>query len=182
MNTYDPENLMFSSTNITDPAVIAIDRQWNWMLCNEPFDYWQDGAPRGTPTIVSRLVNAAYWQRQCALFFPTVNGYTYGSAISPDNNVHQANKHTGGWRLEDTTRLIWTNGQFDPWRDSGVSSDFRPGGPLPSTPQHPLQIIPGGFHCSDLRLKNGVFNAGVQQVIDNEVAQIVAWVAEYPKK
>ena len=182
MNTYDPENLMFSSTNITDPAVIAIDRQWNWMLCNEPFDYWQDGAPRGTPTIVSRLVNAAYWQRQCALFFPTVNGYTYGSAISPDNNVHQANKHTGGWRLEDTTRLIWTNGQFDPWRDSGVSSDFRPGGPLPSTPQHPLQIIPGGFHCSDLILKNGIFNAGVQQVIDNEVAQIVAWVAEYPKK
>jgi hypothetical protein len=63
-----------------------------------------------------------------------------------------------------------------------VSSDFRPGGPLPSTPQHPLQIIPGGFHCSDLRLKNGAFNAGVQQVIDNEVAQIVAWVAEYPKK
>ena len=182
MNTYDPENLMFSSTNITDPAVIAIDRQWNWMLCNEPFDYWQDGAPRGTPTIVSRLVNAAYWQRQCALFFPTVNGYTYGSAISPDNNVHQVNKYTEGWRLEDTTRLIWANGQFDPWRDSGVSSDFRPGGPLPSTPQHPLQIIPGGFHCSDLRLKNGVFNVGVQQVIDNEVAQIVAWVAEYPKK
>jgi hypothetical protein len=182
MNTYDPENLIFSSTNITDTAVIAIDRQWNWMLCNEPFDYWQDGAPRGTPTIVSRLVNAAYWQRQCALFFPTVNGYTYGSAISPDNNVHQVNKHTEGWRLEDTTRLIWTNGQFDPWRDSGVSSDFRPDGPLPSTPQHPLQIIPGGFHCSDLRLKNGVFNAGVQQVIDNEVAQIVAWVAEYPKK
>jgi hypothetical protein len=138
------------------------------------------GAPRSTPTIVSRLVTADYWQRQCALFFPTVNGYTYGSNISPDNNVHKVNKYTQGWRLEDTTRLIWTNGQFDPWRTSGVSSEFRPGGPLPSTAQHPLQIIPGGFHCSDLRLKNGQFNAGVQTVIDNEVKQIVEWVSEYP--
>jgi hypothetical protein len=111
-----------------------------------------------------------------------VNGYTYGSNISPDNNVHKVNKYTQGWRLEDTTRLIWTNGQFDPWRTSGVSSEFRPGGPLPSTAQHPLQIIPGGFHCSDLRLKNGQVNAGVQTVIDNEVKQIVEWVSEYYKK
>ena len=141
-------------------------------LCNEPFDYWQDGAPRGRPTIVSRLIDAAYWQRQCILWFPTENGYTFSSNTSPDNNVHQVNKHTEGWRLEDTTRLIWTNGQFDPWRTSGVSSEFRPGGPLPSTTQHPLQIIPGGFHCSDLRLMNAHVNAGVQTVVDNEVAQV----------
>jgi hypothetical protein len=128
------------------------------------------------------LVNADYWQRQCALFFPTVNGYTYGSAISPDNNVHKVNKFTQGWRLEDTTRLIWTNGQFDPWKTSGMSSEYRPGGPFQSTAEQPLQIIPGGFHCSDLRLSNGVANAGVQNVIDNEVAQMVKWVSEYPKK
>jgi hypothetical protein len=63
-----------------------------------------------------------------------------------------------------------------------VSSVFRPDGPLSSTTQHPLQIIPGGFHCSDLILKNGAVNDGVQTVIDNEIAQIVAWVAEYYKK
>lgn len=175
MNTYNASNLLFTNRTVGN----AIDRQWNWMLCNEPFDYWQDGAPRSRPTIVSRLIDAAYWQRQCDLFFPTVNGYTYGSNISPNNNVHQVNKHTQGWRLENTTRLIWTNGEFDPWRTSGVSSQFRPGGPLPSTEQHPLQIIPGGFHCSDLRLKNGQFNTGVQEVIDNEVKQIVSWVKEY---
>lgn len=28
-------------------------------------------------------------------------------------------------------------------------------------------------------IKNGAVNAGVQEVIDNEVAQIVAWVDEY---
>jgi hypothetical protein len=47
-------------------------------------------------------------------------------------------------------------------------------------PEAPLQIIPGGFHCSDLRLRNGLVNAGVQKVIDNEVTQIVKWVGEWP--
>ena len=38
--------------------------------CNEPFGYWQDGAPEDRPTIVSRLVTADYWIRQCGLYFP----------------------------------------------------------------------------------------------------------------
>jgi hypothetical protein len=42
-------------------------------------------------------------------------------------------------------------------------------------------VIPGGFHCSDLILRNAAVNAGVQKVVDNEVAQIKAWVKEYPK-
>lgn len=71
--------------------------------------------------------------------------------------------------------------QFDPWRESGVSSSLRPGGPLESRPSAPLNIIPGGFHCSDLILKNGAVNSGVQKVIDAEVAQIKTWVAEYYK-
>ncbi|EPE29559.1 alpha/beta-Hydrolase [Glarea lozoyensis ATCC 20868] len=178
LDTYNPSNKIFTDRSVGN----AIDLQWQWMLCNEPFGYWQNGAPRGKPSIVSRLVNSAYWQRQCALFFPTVNGFTYGSAISPDNNIHQVNKHTQGWRLEKTTRLIWTNGEFDPWKTSGMSSEYRPGGPLQSTPEHPLNVIPGGFHCSDLRLRNAQANAGVQAVVDAQVAQIVKWVAEWPKK
>jgi hypothetical protein len=63
-----------------------------------------------------------------------------------------------------------------------MSSEYRPGGPLQSTPEHPLNVIPGGFHCSDLRLKNAQANAGVQAVVDAQVAQIVKWVAEWPKK
>jgi hypothetical protein len=63
-----------------------------------------------------------------------------------------------------------------------MSSEYRPGGPFQGTAEQPLQIIPGGFHCSDLRLRNGQVNAGVQNVIDNEVAQMVKWVSEYPKK
>lgn len=50
---------------------------------------------------------------------------------------------------------------------------------MQSTPEAPIQIIPGGFHCSDLIAKDGLFNNGVKEVIDNEIAQIKAWVDEY---
>ncbi|KAJ5766315.1 Peptidase S28 [Penicillium nucicola] len=174
-DTYNASSPLFTDTSIDN----AIDRQWNWLLCNEPFFYWQDGAPSGTPSIVSRTVNAAYWQRQCSLFFPEVNGYTYASAKG--KTAAEVNAYTKGWDLTDTTRLIWANGQFDPWRESGVSSSLRPGGPLKSRPSAPLNVIPGGFHCSDLIVKNGAANAGVQKVIDAEIAQIKTWVAEYYK-
>jgi hypothetical protein len=177
-NTYDENNNLFTATHVEDPSVVFNDRQWVWMTCNEPFAYWQDGAPLGRSTIVSRLVTAEYYQRQCAMYFPTINGHSYGSA-NPKVNEAALNAHTQGWNLVNSTRLIWTNGEFDPWRTSGVSSQFRPAGQLASTPEHPVQIIPGGFHCSDLILKNGAVNAGVQNVIDNEVDQIVAWVQEY---
>jgi hypothetical protein len=76
-------------------------------------------------------------------------------------------------------KLTYFCREFDPWRTSGVSSQFRPEGPLESTPSAPVNIIPGGFHCSDLILKNGAVNAGVQAVIDTEIAQIVEWVDEF---
>ncbi|KAJ5107885.1 Peptidase S28 [Penicillium angulare] len=175
---YDTYNA--SSPVFTDLAVNnTIDRQWQWLLCNEPLFYWQDGAPSNVPSIVSRTVNGAYWERQCPLFFPTVNGYTYGSAKG--KNAADVNKWTKGWDLTDTTRLTWTNGQFDPWRESTVSSEYRPGGPLSSRPSAPVNIIPGGFHCSDLLLKNADVNAGVKKVVNTEVAQIKAWVADYYK-
>jgi hypothetical protein len=76
-------------------------------------------------------------------------------------------------------RLIWTNGEFDPWRTTGVSSEFRPGGEFKGTKEMPVQIIPGGFHCSDLRISNGLANPGVMKVIENEIAQIKTWVDEF---
>ncbi|EAW11756.1 putative serine peptidase [Aspergillus clavatus NRRL 1] len=174
-DTHKPSNPIFTDQSLANTG----NRQWTWLLCNEPLFYWQDGAPPTEITVVSRLVSAEYWQRQCQLYFPEINGHTYGSAEG--KRASDVNKWTKGWDSTDTKRLIWTNGQYDPWRDSGVSSVFRPGGPLRSTKQAPVQVIPGGFHCSDLRLRNGQVNAGVQKVIDNEVAQIKAWVKEYPK-
>lgn len=89
------------------------------------------------------------------------------------------NDYTGGWDYVNTTRLIWTNGEWDPWKDATVSSDFRPGGPLVSTKEAPLNMIPGGIHCSDLIASNGVANRGVQEVIDNEISVIKGWVEDF---
>ena len=55
------------------------------MLCNEPFEWWQTGAPEGRHTIVSRLSNVEYWRQQCAFWFPQK---TYDIA---DENASAAN-------------------------------------------------------------------------------------------
>lgn len=66
------------------------------------------GAPSGVPSIVSRAVTGEYWQRQCPLFFPEVNGHTYSSAKGVTES--SVNTWTKGWSLTNTTRLIWVNG------------------------------------------------------------------------
>ena len=172
-NTYNTSSPLFTDYSVTN----TFDRQWIWFLCNEPFAYWQDGAPLGRPSIVSRLASAAYNQRQCALWFPPEGNYTFGAAAG--KTVDDVNAYTGGWDIVNTTRLTWTAGEFDPWRTTGVASQFRPGGQLQSTAQHPVNVIPQGIHCSDLLLKNARANAGVQAVVDTEVKQIVEWVGEF---
>ncbi|KAH8886065.1 endoprotease endo-Pro [Thozetella sp. PMI_491] len=169
------------STDYTNWDASNSYRPWFWMLCNEPLAFWQDGAPEGTPSIVSRFSNAAYWQRQCPLYFPPSDGYTYGSGrgLTPED----FNAKYGGWDIVNTTRLIYVNGEFDPWRDSTVSSHFRPGGPLQSTEQVPVKLVPGGVHCPDLLARNGAANPGLAK-IQAEVVEIVkGWVAEFtPEK
>lgn len=130
--------------------------------------------------LVSRLVDTDWWIRQCGLYFPPgPDGETYG--IAKGRTEAQVNDYTGGWFIDNTTRLIYVNGGFDPWREASVSSQFRPGGPLESTEQVPVEIVPGGFHVSDMLTENGKVNAGVQAVIDEVVQQLAEWVDEYPK-
>ncbi|KAI0002342.1 peptidase S28 [Xylariaceae sp. FL0662B] len=153
----------------------AGNRQWNWMLCNEPFEYWQDGAPRGRPSIVSRLVDKAYWRSQCPLWFPEP---AYG--LGEGRDARDVNRYTGGWSdAVNVTRLMMTNGQWDPWRDSTLSSKFRPGGPKQSTPELPIRVVEEGTHCSDLYGQNWDVNPGVKAIADEEVANMAVWVQEY---
>ena len=172
-DTYNTSSPYFTDYTVRN----AFDRQWLWMLCNEPFAYWQDGAPTERPSIVSRLVTGDYNQRQCPLWFPTEGNYSVGSVAG--KTVDDINAYTGGWSVENTTRLTWTTGEFDPWRTTGVSSQFRTGGQLESTPEHPVNLIPSGIHCSDLIIRNAQANAGVQNVVNIETKQIVDWVQEF---
>ncbi|OCK74614.1 serine carboxypeptidase [Lepidopterella palustris CBS 459.81] len=173
-DTYNASSPMFTDRSLSN----TVDRQWVWMTCNEPFGYWQTGAPPDRPSIVSRFVNAAYWTRQCGLFFPPENGYTYGLAAG--KTYQGMNAFTGGWYETKIDRLIYGNGGNDPWREATVSAELRPGGPFKGTKQTPVNVVPGGYHTSDLITMNGVVNAGAQAVIDAEVEQIKKWVSEWP--
>uniref|UniRef100_A0A8H7TUJ2 Uncharacterized protein n=1 Tax=Bionectria ochroleuca TaxID=29856 RepID=A0A8H7TUJ2_BIOOC len=110
------------------------------MLCNDPLKYWQTGAPKGQTTLVSRLVNVEYWESQCKSWFPE-GGY----GIEKGKTEADVNRYTGGWFAKNTTRLMDTNGQRDPWRDVTVSSIYRPGGPLESTPSTRSASSPAEF-------------------------------------
>ncbi|KAF3071047.1 putative serine protease K12H4.7 [Daldinia childiae] len=170
----------FQSLNASNPIYHDLspgnagNRQWNWMLCNEPFEYWQDGAPIGRPSIVSRLVNKAYWRSQCPLWFPELE---YG--IAKGKSAKDVNKYTGGWSESNVTRLMMTNGQWDPWRDSTLSSKFRPGGPKESTPEFPIRVVEQGTHCSDLYGQNWAVNPGAKAIADEQVANMAEWVQEF---
>ncbi|KAL6693328.1 peptidase S28 [Trichoderma pleuroticola] len=169
-NTYNASSPLFTDLTVENSA----NRQWNWFLCNEPFKWWQ---VRGQGNLVSRTVTEAYFERQCSLFFPREGKYTYG--IAKGATVDRVNRLTGGWFNVNTHRLQWTAGEFDPWRPATVMAQNRPGGPLPSTPQHPVHVVPGAAHCGDLLVRNANANAGVKKVFDAEVANIVQWAKEF---
>ncbi|VUC25047.1 unnamed protein product [Clonostachys rosea] len=170
----------FDSLNASNPAYHDLtannwaNRQWNWMLCNEPFKWWQNGAPEGTPTIVSRLLGNEYWESLCPLYFPE-GGY----GIQRKMTVERINAWTGGWAVQPAARLLESNGQFDPWRDATVSAVDRPGGPLASTPDHPVMVISGGVHCSDYYKRDWDNNPEVKRTVDEEIRIMRRWVRDF---
>ncbi|PPJ55361.1 hypothetical protein CBER1_10067 [Cercospora berteroae] len=178
-DTYNASSPLFTDISLAN----QVNRQWIWMTCNEPFGYWPNGSPPGRPTLVTRLITTGYALRQCGLWFPPgPNGETYGLAAG--RTEADVNAYTGGWSNINTSRLVFINGEFDPWREASVSADaeFRPGGPLQSTPQVPVEIVPGGFHGSDMRIRNGVVKERVKEVQERIVKQLEDWVKEWPKK
>lgn len=153
-----------------------VNRQWWWMLCNEPFEWWQDGAPILQKTLVSRLMSPDYWREQCPLFFPTKEG-KYG--IVEGKRAKDVNRWTGGWSVTNTTRLMHTNGEADPWRDATLSSKFRPGGPVKSTEQLPIRLVKGGQHCSDLYGQNWDVNDDLKKLVEDVLENMKKWVGEF---
>ncbi|ORY69115.1 serine carboxypeptidase S28 [Pseudomassariella vexata] len=154
----------------------AVDRPWIWMTCNEPLFYWQTGAPRGFPTVFTRLADTTYYQRQCELWFPTEGNYTFGS--NQGLTAADTNDRLGGWFNTNTTRMLSSEGEFDPWRSASVSSVFRPGGPFDGTEAAPVILMEGSIHCLDLIVSNAV-HPSIAAAQKQEIAQISTWVDEY---
>lgn len=143
---------------------------WEWMLCNEPFGWWQTGAYIGDTTLFSRRLTTTYWEKECAKKWPDATFNHSSNAI---------NDKYGGWnpKTTSTTKLMLSGGTFDPWGSAGVMSEYRPGGPMVSTPEFPLFLFPEGNHCPDLYYPNP--NKELTRILDLEIAQINAWVQEF---
>lgn len=107
-NYHNASNLMYTDTSPSN----TFDRTWIWFCCNEPLFYWQSAAPEEQSTLVSRIISAEWFQEQCPLWFPEVNGYTYGSA--KNKTAADVNEWTGGWTERKTKRLIYANGYVLP--------------------------------------------------------------------
>ncbi|KAI0740521.1 peptidase S28 [Earliella scabrosa] len=165
LGTYDATNPFWSVEYVPNPG-----RSWQWMLCNE-FGFNFDGAPRSRPTIASRLVTAAWSERQCGYRFPGAFGANTAAA-SPKaaalNNVYR------GWNTT-TERLIFANGQRDPWREATVAAE---GVTSQGSDMQP-HLLSDGFHCSDLLVRMGKASASVKSVQDQAVNYMARWIGDW---
>lgn len=116
---------------------------------------------------------------QCRNMFPREGNRTYGLKLG--RTARETNRRTGGWGRVNTTRLMWVNGELDPWRAATVSADERPGGPLTFTPEAPVWVLPGGVHCSDVLTRNAEANPALRRVVDDVLKTMKKWVDEYYK-
>ncbi|KAH8681442.1 peptidase S28 [Xylariales sp. PMI_506] len=156
------------------PSELDDDRPWYWMLCNEPFGWYQNGPPTSDGnSIISSQLRPEQFSRRCDLRFPETNGFVSGAAAG--FTEEQLNMYTLGWDAP-FQRVLFVNGEFDPWRSATLSSDYRPGGTVNST-DIPVFIVEGGVHCPDLYLDDG--NPHQVEVVNAALQQMGQWLQEY---
>ena len=73
--------------------------------CNE-VGFFQEGAPEGHPTLVTRLVQPPYDERQCTYMFP--EAFPQNGPL-PVPRVDQTNKAYDGWFVQ-TDHLFFADG------------------------------------------------------------------------
>ncbi|ODA79174.1 hypothetical protein RJ55_04766 [Drechmeria coniospora] len=172
-DTYNPLSPRYTNTSTSH----TWGRQYEWVKCNEPWGQFRVGGPNATNGIVSKHYTSEYRRRQCDLLFPETNGYKPGLAMG--RTVESLNKRTGGWNAVNTTRLMWVNGQYDPWRGLTVAAHERPGGPLNGTTLAPHWILPNASHCSDMWMENGKVNPVIDTFQKQIIKKMTTWVREF---
>ncbi|RYP61563.1 hypothetical protein DL771_010084 [Monosporascus sp. 5C6A] len=163
-----------------DDSTVTEDRPWLWMVCNEPFGWHQVGPDVSDGTnIVSAAMQETYYARWCPLMFPETNGFMTGSARG-FNETH-LNLWTGGWN-SDFEKVIFVDGQYDPWREATVSSDYRPEDCAYNTTEAPAFIVQGGAHCPEMFIDES--DPYTWSVVQSSVEIMAGWIKEWspPKK
>jgi len=158
------------------PNTLDDERPWMWMLCNEPFGWYQTGPPKSDGnSIIPKALRPDHFQRRCPLSFPETNGFKSGSVIGFTED--HLNQWTGGWDAP-FERVLFVNGEHDPWRSATIAADCRPGGPVESSDKIPSLIVEKGVHVPDL-----VFEAGPYQapVVAKAVEIMSGWLKDWEK-
>lgn len=151
-------------------------RPWQWMLCNEPFGWYQNGPPESDGTnIISSALRPEHYQRRCALAFPETNGFKAGS--DEGFTAEHLNRWTKGWDAP-YERVLFVNGEHDPWRSATIASDYRPDGPVQSSAEVPSLIVKDGVHVPDLILEDDDAQA---VVIERAVEIMGGWLKDWTK-
>lgn len=60
-----------------------------------------------------------------------------------------------------------------------MSSTFRPGGPMHSTPDAPIFVVENGTHCPELRMQNVNANAELGAQVKQMREIMAKWTAEF---
>jgi hypothetical protein len=160
LGTYDA-----SQTYWTNVTVDNASRSWTWMVCNQ-VGYYLVGPPEGQPTIVSRIVQPIYGERQCVNMFPQ----KFSSLPSP--SAAEANDMYQGWNV-NVDRLFFVNGLRDPWREATVSADGLNKASATTQPIYESDA----FHCSDLHAENGIVDETVYAVQMAALEYMKTWLA-----
>lgn len=109
--------------------------------------------------------------------FPDTNGFKY--RLKYGITAELVNQELGGYLVSpNTRRLLWVNGELDPWRGATVEAFQRPTGPFRSVPIQPSWIIQGGTHCNEW-LTDKTKHQETTQVVKETTAQMKAWVDEF---
>ncbi|KAJ7880338.1 peptidase S28 [Mycena olivaceomarginata] len=86
------------------------DRSWMRQYCSE-YGFYQRGDPENPLSIETSFLSLELFQKECSDTFPDLPS-------SPQ--VQLVNKY-GGWNMTPSN-ILWTNGEFDPWRTMGLAS------------------------------------------------------------
>ncbi|KZV63333.1 peptidase S28 [Peniophora sp. CONT] len=129
------------------------DLSWMRQYCSE-YGFYQRGDPSNPLSIETSFESLELFQAQCNETFPDLNG---------PPAVDHILKY-GGWNM-NPSNVLFTNGEFDPWRTMGLAS-IEPNSPtrIPSPAIPPCNVPPANsssffgithpdmVHASDLRV------------------------------
>ncbi|KAJ2971837.1 hypothetical protein NUW54_g12406 [Trametes sanguinea] len=94
-----------------DPDDPVQDRSWMWQYCSE-YGFYQRGDPNNPLSIETSFRSLELFQEECNAAFP--------QGLPPSPAVEKVNKY-GGWNMTPSN-VLFTNGEFDPWRTMGLAS------------------------------------------------------------